>query len=309
MADKMPNIEKKLAACYEDLKDYRPGEDPKDYVFCDASKRMLVANDPDTGNEIWMGVHINKPSADDYFKSKPSCYNSSSKGEQSNVFEAKRINEDHLFNGLPRNKWWIQNALKIYKHKYRDCLSEELVKEQNKLKRKRAKPARTTQPQPESIVSIKSTKITKRRQPNVKITDPEGLLFAFGRDVSARDFKTIAAEIAKALKFKTAPPTRVLSDMRDFARKKGYPVWAAPCWEEWLHNTRQELSEAAAVDVNATKENEDEARNRMKFEPIADHPRVSRPSCLGSPSAKLRARVQKIRAMLAERRKKLSGSA
>ena len=186
---------------------------------------MLVAEDPDTGNEVWRAVHINKMPTKDKFILKPSYYNSPNKDNQPNVVEAKEINKDHLFNGLPRDKWWIQTALAIYKHKYRDCLSEKLLREQNELKSKRAKPARITKPQlkstrsTKSIKKIKSTKVTNRKQPNFKITEPEGLPFAFGRDVFASDFNTIAAEMARALKFKTAPPTSILSDMRDFAKR------------------------------------------------------------------------------------------
>ncbi|KAI4651853.1 hypothetical protein J4E93_002049 [Alternaria ventricosa] len=217
----MPNVEKEMAASYTDAKDYHPGEDPKNYVFSVASKRMLVAEDHVTGILVWMAVHINKMPAKDNFTLKPSYYNSPSENEQTNVVEAKNINKDHLFHGLPRNNWWIQTALTIYKNKYRDSLSEELVRKQNKFKSKRAKPARITKSQlksTRSINSIKKTKKTKsikRKQHNSKITELEELLFGHKTGVSASDSKAIAAEIAKAIKFKTAPPACVLSLMKE----------------------------------------------------------------------------------------------
>ena len=179
---------------------------------------MLVAKDLVTGNELWMAVHINKMPAKDNFRLKPSYYNSPIKDKQSNVVKAKEINKDHLLNGLRRNKWWVQTALMIYKNKYRDSLSEELERKQNEFKSKRAKPARITKPQPrstKSIKSIKRTKSIKRKQHNSKITELEELLFGHRTGVSASDSKAIAAEIAKASKFKTALPACVLSLMKE----------------------------------------------------------------------------------------------
>ncbi|KAI4665899.1 uncharacterized protein J4E78_003364 [Alternaria triticimaculans] len=217
----MPNIEKEMVACYKDPKDYHPSEDPKDYVFPDVSKRMLVAKDLVTGNELWMAVHINKMPAKDNFRLKPSYYNSPIKDKQSTVVKAKEIKKDHLLNGLRRNKWWVQTALTIYKNKYRDSLSEELKRKQNEFKSKRAKPARITKPQPRSTKSIKSTKKIKRiksiksEQHNSEITELEELLFGHRTGVSASDSKAIAAEIVKASKFKTALPACVLSLMKE----------------------------------------------------------------------------------------------
>ena len=236
---------------------------------------MLVAEDPDTGNEVWRAVHINKMPTKDKFKLKPSYYNSPNKDNQPNVVEAKEINKDHLFNGLPRDKWWIQTALAIYKHKYRDYLSEELVREQNDLNSKRAKPARITKPQFKSIKSTKSIKHSEgktvnEQQPNVKTIDLQGTFFAFEKNLSAGEYKLIGAEMANTLSLRTTPPTRVLSEMRDFARLTGYSVCYAPSWGQWLEDTRQELPEPAAVDAKATNKEEDEAREPMDLVSIAD---------------------------------------
>ncbi|KAI4919705.1 hypothetical protein J4E90_001842 [Alternaria incomplexa] len=94
-----------MTACYIDSRDYHPGEDPKNFTFCDASKRMLVAKDPVTGKEVWMGVHINKTPGKDDFELEPSFYSSPSSGEQSHIVEPKaiKITEDKTTEGEQPN--------------------------------------------------------------------------------------------------------------------------------------------------------------------------------------------------------------
>ncbi|KAI4936875.1 uncharacterized protein J4E92_001600 [Alternaria infectoria] len=330
MAYPTPNIDKALAECWKKPEDYHAGEDPSGYTFCDTSRRMLVAKNSVTGDEVWMGVFINRLPHTNDFKLKPSLFSSGTPGPDSAPIEMVEVDIKDLITGIPRAEWWQASALNFYKRHYRDWLRKELVEKKKKsLDAKKALPAKTTTAQPKDPNSIKKSKgadgqpakrrkttegqPSKRQNSEVKTIDTQRMFFDLERILSASEYKLIGAQMAETLNLKSTPPTRVLSEMRDFARDTGFSVCYAPSWGQWLEDTRQELPEPVAVDANTANKEEDKAGEPMDpvsiADSIADMPSNFRLRLLDPMPDDMIAAIEKVTAYFDMRAKQLAARA